>query len=72
MPARNWRGVVFDELLDSHGHATLQDRNQLEDAIFSKLINFNRDARRGLISEAEQARMKAKIAEYTVRIKNQV
>jgi hypothetical protein len=62
MRVKNWRGVRFDQLLDQH--ATAMDREPIERVIFSKMIDFGRDAKRGKISPAERARMTSRIEAY--------
>jgi hypothetical protein len=43
----------------------------MEPTIFSKLVNWRNDVKRGRIEPAEEKQMKAKIAEYTARVRLQ-
>jgi hypothetical protein len=58
----SWRGVPFDQLLDQH--ATAMDREPIEKVIFSKIVDFGRDSRRGKIAPDEQARIAARMEAY--------
>ena len=66
----NWRGVAFSDLLDRHTSAS--DRESFERVIFSKMIDWRRDAKRGKISPKDQAAMNEKLATYTRQIKNKL
>lgn len=56
---------AFEVLIDRHANAPDDERDAIEDAIFSKIIDHRRQLKLGKVSDEDQGRLAAKINAYT-------
>jgi hypothetical protein len=59
---------LFSDLIDEHRLASPTVRRMLEPVIFSKTVDWRKDARRGQVPEEERLAMEQRIRDYTRRL----
>jgi hypothetical protein len=51
-PRKSWRATIFGNLLHKHATASPAERAIIEPLIFSRLVDYRRDVKRGIAADA--------------------